>query len=91
MTHPLLFCNILTLAGEKKQRILPAFVFLFLFYFLLVNSIIDMQYNTENEKVFVGNTSYSPLPNRSLLTHDPQVKRTRKILIVILGVCLVSN
>jgi hypothetical protein len=49
-----------------------------------------MQYNQETEKVAMMDSSYMTVPKPLLLTEDREVQRTRKILIIILGVCLVS-
>ena len=37
------------------------------------------------------NASRPSLSNRSLLIHDPQIRRTQNILIVLLGACLVKD
>lgn len=50
-----------------------------------------MQFEVENEKVLIMNAPYTPLPNRSLLKTDPEIKRARTVLMVILGVSLVRN
>lgn len=55
------------------------------FFFEVVLRIIklfDMQYKPTN-------TPYTSLSNRFSLFDDPQIKRIRKLLMVILGVCLV--
>jgi hypothetical protein len=49
-----------------------------------------MQYNQETEKVAMMNSSYMTVPKPLSLTEDHEVQRTRKILIIILGVFLVS-
>jgi len=52
--------------------------------------IIEMQYKPETEKVAMMGNAYIPVLRPLLLTEDPQVQRTRQILMIILGVCLVS-
>jgi hypothetical protein len=47
-----------------------------------------MQYNQDTDKVAMMNSSYITVPKPLLLTEDREVQRTRKILIIILGVCL---
>ncbi len=49
-----------------------------------------MQYKPETEKVAMMGNAYIPVLRPLLLTEDPQVQRTRQILMIILGVCLVS-
>ncbi len=49
-----------------------------------------MQYKPESEKVPVMGVSYTPVTNRLSPAEDPQIRHTRKILLIILGVCLVS-
>jgi hypothetical protein len=49
-----------------------------------------MQYKSETEKVAPMVTSYIPVSQGMAPANDPQIQRTRKILIIILGVCLVS-
>jgi hypothetical protein len=49
-----------------------------------------MQYKPENEKMVMMNGPYTDAPRPLLLTEDHQVQRTRKVLIIILGVLLVS-
>jgi hypothetical protein len=49
-----------------------------------------MQYKQETEKVAMMNSSYMTVTKPLSLTEDREVQRTRKILIIILGVCLVS-
>jgi hypothetical protein len=49
-----------------------------------------MQYKSETEKVATMATPYMPVPQATSPNDDPQIQRTRKILIIILGVCLVS-
>ncbi|CAF1266111.1 unnamed protein product [Rotaria sordida] len=47
-----------------------------------------MQYKQEGEKVGMINTSWIPVSKPLSSTEDPEVQRTRKILLIILGVCL---
>ncbi|CAF0997331.1 unnamed protein product [Rotaria sordida] len=47
-----------------------------------------MQYEQGSEKVDMINTPYIPVSRPLLLNEDPEIRRTRKILIIILGVCL---
>jgi hypothetical protein len=49
-----------------------------------------MQYKPENEKVAMVAGPYTPVIRPLSLTEDREVQRTRKILMIILGVCLVS-
>jgi hypothetical protein len=51
-----------------------------------------MQYKSETEKVAAMATAYTPVPQTQVIspTDDLQIQRTREILIIILGVCLVS-
>ena len=49
-----------------------------------------MQYKSETEKVAPMATQYIPVSQALPLANDPQIQRTRKILIILLGVCLVS-
>jgi hypothetical protein len=49
-----------------------------------------MQYKPENEKMVIMDGRYIAAPRPLLLTEDYQVQRTRKVLLIILGVCLVS-
>jgi hypothetical protein len=49
-----------------------------------------MQYKQETEKVAMMDSSYMAVPKPLSLVEDREVQRTRKILIIILGVCLVS-
>jgi len=49
-----------------------------------------MQYKPETEKVAMTGTAYIPVPQPLSLAEDHQVQRTRKILMIILGVLLVS-
>ena len=86
----LLFCSVLRLRREKQP-----FIRMFFFsctYFLLVTSCVcNMQYKAENEKVLMMSPLYTPRVNRMSFKDDPQIQRTRKTLIIILGVCLVSS
>jgi hypothetical protein len=50
----------------------------------------EMQHQPETEKVAMTNTSYMVVRKPLSLAEDHEVQRTRKILIIILGVCLVS-
>jgi len=49
-----------------------------------------MQYKPEAEKVAMMGGPYTPGVQPVSLAEDPQVQRTRKVLMIILGVCLVS-
>jgi hypothetical protein len=49
-----------------------------------------MQYKPENEKMVMMDGPYIAAPRPLLLTEDHQVQRTRKVLLIILGVLLVS-
>jgi len=49
-----------------------------------------MQYQPGSEKIAMTNTAYTPVTQPLSLAHDPQIQRTRKIFIIILGVGLVS-
>jgi hypothetical protein len=49
-----------------------------------------MQYKSETEKVAPITASYIPVSQGISPANDPQIQRTRKILIIFLGVCLVS-
>jgi hypothetical protein len=49
-----------------------------------------MQYKQETEKVATMDRSYMVVPKPLSLAEDREVQRTRKILVIILGVCLVS-
>jgi hypothetical protein len=49
-----------------------------------------MQYQPETEKVAMMSSSYTPVSKPLSRTEDPQIQRNRKILMVIVGVCLVS-
>ena len=51
---------------------------------------IEMHYQPEVEKVAMMNVPNMVAPIPLLLTENPEVQRTRKILLIILGVCLVS-
>ena len=44
-----------------------------------------------NEKAATTGGGYMPVPRLSNMADEPQIKRTRKILVIILGVCLVSK
>jgi hypothetical protein len=49
-----------------------------------------MQYKPENEKMVMMDGPYIAAPRPLFLTEDHQIRRTRKVLIIILGVLLVS-
>ncbi len=49
-----------------------------------------MQYKPKNERVAMINARDISVPTPLLLVEDPQIRRTRQALMVILGVCLVS-
>ncbi len=49
-----------------------------------------MQHKPENEKMVMMTGPYMAAPRPLLLTEEHQVQRTRKVLLIILGVCLVS-
>ena len=49
-----------------------------------------MQYNPESEKVAMMGSSYTPVPKPLSRAEDPQIQRTRKMFMIIVGVCLVS-
>ncbi|CAF1418733.1 unnamed protein product [Rotaria sp. Silwood1] len=47
-----------------------------------------MQYKQESEKVGMINTFWMPVSKPISPAEDPEIQRTRKILLIILGVCL---
>jgi hypothetical protein len=49
-----------------------------------------MQYKSESEKVAPTSALYIPVSQAIPSAKDPQIQRTRKILVILLGVCLVS-
>jgi hypothetical protein len=49
-----------------------------------------MQYKPETEKVAMVAGPYQPVVRPLSLAEDREVQRTRKIFMIILGVCLVS-
>ena len=49
-----------------------------------------MTYKPESEKVEMMPPPYATVARVSSPADDPQIQRTRKILMIILGVCLVS-
>ena len=49
-----------------------------------------MQYKQENEKVVMMPINGAYVPTRISLAEDPEIRRTRKILIIILSIFLVS-
>jgi hypothetical protein len=49
-----------------------------------------MQYEPGTEKIAMMGGTYMPPTTPMTLADVPQIKRTRKILLIILGVCVVS-
>ncbi len=90
--------------GKKKEYFSHSPLLFFSFSVSLFISLIDcvdsedriivyycgMQYKQEIEKVTMMDSSYMAVPKSLSLAEDREVQRTRKILIIILGVCVVS-
>lgn len=51
--------------------------------------MINMQYDPGSEKVAVTSIGYLPITQQLHVTEDPQIRRTRKRFLIILGVLLV--
>jgi hypothetical protein len=50
-----------------------------------------MQYKPETDKVAMMAIPYTPVIQSISPTDDPQIQRTRRILSIILGICLVNS
>lgn len=55
------------------------------------NNRSTMIYQPENEKAAMAGGVYMSVPRPLTMADESQIKRTRKILVIILGVCLVSS
>ncbi|CAF4792577.1 unnamed protein product, partial [Rotaria socialis] len=47
-----------------------------------------MHYAQGNEKLVLTANPYTPISQPMPLTEDPEIRRTRKIVLIIVGVCL---